>query len=259
MKRATRGLILLALTVVAGACHDDPVGPSVAHVEHTLELITPASVVLESLGEQIEVRAQIMDGKGYPTGDLPIEYRTEAGGVLTDLGAGRFESSTAGRAWVHVGVPVEHLEGLTPEQRAALTAVVEVNVEPRPVALAIGTPAPIASEDTVVRLWALGQETILPVWTADANGNRIERVEAGLTWNTDDESVTQVDYAGRLEAMTDGTTTVRVEGHGMTGTVAVVVNASLELSSCVEMASAGSTQCGTRALTFRHGKPNEGS
>lgn len=243
---------MVAMVLGAGACGDDPVGPAFEGPESlTIVLTSPGDMTLESLGEAFTIEARVVGPDGAEAGGWPVEYRLEGTGVLEPTGtAGGFRSVAAGRGRVWV-----ELAGHQGEGPSALVTVV---VEPRPVRLSIGAAAPIDASEGVITLWAIGQETILPVWTADANGHRIASVRSGLEWSVDDDGVTLVDHEGRLEAVTDGVTEVRVSAGGMTGTATVEVRASLELSSCVEMSSAGQAACGSKGLTFLHGRAPTG-
>lgn len=248
IEKSWRRMTVLALVVGAAACGDDPLAPGGVEIgDVSIELATPAAVTLESLGEAFTIDARVLGPDGQERSEWELAYRSEVPGVLEPSGAvGGFHSAGAGetRVWVEVAGHA----GTGP------SAQVTVTVAPKPVALRIGTAAPIDADDGVITLWAIGQETILPVWTADANGNPIAPVRAGLEWSTDDDGVSLVDHEGRLEAVTDGVTQVRVAAEGMSGLATVEVRASLELSSCVEMASAGQSACGSKGVTFLHGK-----
>ncbi len=252
VEKSWRRLAMLAMVLGAAACGDDPVGPGSTATENlTVVLTSPGEVTLESLGDAFTIEARVVDAEGRDVGGRSLVYRADVPGVLEPTGAaGEFRSVGAGhsRVWVEV-------VGATGSGSSAL---VQVTVEPKPVALSIGAAAPVEASEGVITLWAIGQETILPVWTADANGHPIAPVRAGLEWSVDDDGVTLVDHEGRLEAVTDGVTEVRVSAGGMSGTARVEVRASLELSSCVETSSAGQAACGSKGLTFLHGRaPSE--
>lgn len=262
MIRTTRKLVLpalLGLIPVLAACDNDgdPMGPSTRPA--SLELVTPGVLTVESLEDTFRIEARVIGSDGNVLSAVPVAYWTLTPDVLAPASeAGTFRSVAAGRAYVQVAVDEAYLADVPREARDAFRYRVEVLVEQRPTRLAIGRSAqvPGPSPDGVVRLWALGQESMLRVWTADANGHAIAPVTTGLQWSSADGAIAGVDAAGRIEAIADGTSTIRVQRQGFDGEISVTVDASLELTTCVSAATTGAPACDRRNLVFTHGKPS---
>ena len=72
-----------------------------------------------------------------------------------------------------------------------------------------------------VRLFALGDETLLTARVLDRQGNVLE--DEPVAWSTDDPSVAAVDGAGLVTAAGNGSATVTAASGGLDGTAAVAV------------------------------------
>ncbi|MDE0356346.1 MAG: Ig-like domain-containing protein [Gammaproteobacteria bacterium] len=74
---------------------------------------------------------------------------------------------------------------------------------------------------SAVRLFALGDETLLTARILDRQGNVLE--DEPVAWSTDDPSVAAVDGTGVVTAVANGSATVTAASGGLDGTAAVAV------------------------------------
>ncbi len=163
-----------------------PVLPALAAV-----VVTPDSVVVESLGATATFAARVVDEEGGAVGGEAVNWSASPAGVVESVGPGAFRA-------LRVGVVTVRAQSVSEPQLAGMARLV-VSQVPRRVAV---TP-----ETAVVA--GVGGKVQFSAVALDGNGNPVP--EARFRWTTSDGGVAVVDSAGLATAVGVGEARIRAE------------------------------------------------
>lgn len=231
-RRAVAPLLLLAVAVLGTSCKGDSMGPIFGEDPvPTTVLVEPGSYAVQSIGEEVEFSARVLDARGEPMSDVAVHWETANPAVLEVVRPGVFRSGGVGSAVVRAIVP----NGPMGE------AIVQVSQVPTQLTLSAET----------VRLWALGQQRQLEVEVVDALGTPLLETPV-IVWSTEEEAVATVSAGGEVVAVGDGTTRIVArlqESEGVRAEVQVEVSAAMTYTTCLTF-SAGSGSGNGEPLCF---------
>ena len=182
---------LIAIAALSGCDEPSAVPDSIT--------ISPASASLASIDDAARFTATVFDQYGEEMPDEPLTWTSPDPAVATVDAQGIVTAKGNGTVAVRVSAG-----------SAAATAAVTVSQAAAKVAV---SPA----ADTVL----LRDTTRLEAVVADANGHVIEN--AVLEWVAGDTSVAEVDDAGLVTGLGEGTTTVTAKSEGVEGTGEITV------------------------------------
>ena len=191
-------LTVAALTSAGFLATCDSVEPELP--EATLLRVAPEAMVLGWIGETAAAAAVVLDqfGNEFPA---TVSWSSSAPSVATVDAQGSVQATGNGVATVTAAV-------------GALSDQVQVTVDQVPSSIDL-SPAPKI-------LTAVGDGLILTARLVDAGGTPIPG--ASLTWTSDDPDVASVDQEGRVQAVGDGSTLIRVSASGLSAETQVEVD-----------------------------------
>ena len=211
--------LALAVTASAAACGgDDPVEPP-PPVPTTIT-ISPATAMLRSVGETVQLTATVQDQDGQTMTGVTVTWASRDNALATVNASGLVTAVGNGVVIVQASV-------------GTVMGTAEVTVEQQPAEVRVSPGA-----DTLV---ALGDTVRLSAEALDGNGNLVP--DAEFTWGSDDESVVTVDAAGLVTAAGNGTASITVTSGAASGTASVVV-AQVVSSLAVEPTGLNPAQAG---------------
>lgn len=219
--------MLLAISILGGlaGCDDSPTSASAP--EPTELILLYDGAVIESLQQEFQVDVRVLDQDGSEITGVPVSWTIGNPEVLEATGGNSFRSISNGISTLEASVPGEAGHG-----GGYLRKSVAVTVNQRPTALAMGTNPLSAPPGGELHLWSLGQSLALMAWSVDAMGNPAAPMDAALSWESQNESVSSVTQSGTVTALSQGDTRIQVNSAGLSGSVRVLVDATLALEVC---------------------------
>lgn len=253
-----RGGAAVAL-LSAVACSDSPVAP--ADDEARTLVLDQEALTVRSHQEVVRFSARVFDALGHEMAGVPLAWSVDAPGVLEPMGEGTFRTLADGTARITVR-PAGPGSGGDDGRGPRATADVRVEQEATRLGLFVGESLVRTEEGypslTTLDLWTVDDRPALTARAVDAMGQAVEDGPvAAVTWTSGDPHVLTLAEDGTLVPVTDGTTTLFVQGEGLSGELAVRVRTTQEIRACLRVEDpagsdpAGSAQaCASVVLTF---------
>jgi len=233
--RKMRWSLGLLLAIGTTACSDATTEPDQIAVQSvpTTVVIDGGRALLESIGDEVQYQARVLDQNGAPIPSASVTWETSNASVLTLVSPGSFRSAGNGTATVRARVAA-----------GASTVVGEfaVTVTQRAASLTLTAAQP--------RFWAVGQRRALQVRLVDAKGVALTRT-VPVSWTSSNPAVVQVDGTGTATSVADGSATITAVSEGLTGNAELTVAATVQYQTCFTVAglSGGSPSSGGRCVS----------
>jgi hypothetical protein len=225
----------LGLLAVA-SCADSATGPQ-RQVPAAVR-VSVDHVTLHSLGDTVQVVAQVLDTRGQLMPNVAVTWRAEQDGVVAPAGsAGAFQAAGNGavRVWAELADATGQLQRGPGYLSQRPAAAVMVTVAQRPAQKSL-----TAAERT---LWAAGATLRVVPAVADARGNPIAALRDPVRWASSDETVATVDTAGVVRALSDGTVQIRARVGEVEAAVTLGVSTAIGLEACAQYEGAEASAC----------------
>jgi hypothetical protein len=231
----TNGALLAAATLTLTACAaDDALRPRDAQPAG-VHLSVDATGALASLGDTAIVRMQVLDARGAVMRDAHPRWSLSADGIVVADAEGVFRAVGNGRVTIVASID-PGTTGVRPSgyfaERVADSVVIEVRQKAARLTL-----APV---DTA--FGALGTHRQLGVHVTDARGNAMLGGPPPLTWRSADARVVQVDGAGVVRSVGEGTSQVTVQVGDLVGAATFTVQPRRPHTSCMVFAQRRQTR-----------------
>jgi hypothetical protein len=232
LRRAIRHVGLALALVPAASCVDRIVGPAGERIPERVLLQVTGAQQMASLGDSIRVAVRVLDRDGVDIEGVPFVYSVSVPGVLESLGGGIFRAIGNGSARIIVQLSADVPRTL-PDGYALVRVADSVSVGVSQIA------AQLAVQPFDSTFWSLGATRQLSAVLSDARGNTIPGSLASVAWQSADSTVARVDSAGRVTAVSDGTTILHGAYSALSGQVPVRVSAKIPVNKCVTYVVAG--------------------
>lgn len=230
--RWSLGLLLAVGTV---ACSDASTAPEQVVVPSvpTTVVIDGGTALLESIGDQVQYQARVLDQNGVLIPSASVTWETSDASVLALVSPGNFRSAGNGTSTVRARAT---------SGSSTVVGEFAVTVTQRAVALTVTATQP--------RFWAVGQRRPLQLRLVDAKGVALSRT-VPVTWSSSNPAVVQVDGTGTATSVADGSATITAVSEGLTGSADLTVAATVQYQTCFTVAglSGGSSSSGGQCVS----------